>query len=411
MPFKNRFVTFACLLALGLGAAWGSRPAAADDPEVDVTVFYSALEPHGEWMHVQPFGWVWTPDNVDYGWRPYSVGHWTWVEPYGWMWVSDEPWAWATYHYGRWIYLEDYGWAWVPGTVWAPAWVVFRYGDPWVGWAPMPPEPNWRPDAGFDAAALELDASVPTHAWTFVPLRHFPEPDLRSRAVAITYNPFLVQRTRRSTRYVAVTGGFANLSIDVAVLEKARGAPVPRRRLQVAPALPKGSGVQIAGDAVIVYRPRVMTRPQAQAPAPRVRVHDGRGPEGGLDAWTARRQAMLKAHLDAQRKALETPGMIPFDPRTGLSPEDEAKRRESDQKAFEEQQKAAQKAFEEQQKAAQKALEEEQKRLERLLERQRKRLERPPPPGKPDDGPGRGKDRDKGDDDDKDDGRRKKDDD
>ena len=61
------------------------------------------------------------------------------TEEYGWYWDSYEPFAWAVYHYGRWGFDPAYNWYWVPGDTWSPAWVQWRYGDQYVGWAPEPP--------------------------------------------------------------------------------------------------------------------------------------------------------------------------------------------------------------------------------------------------------------------------------
>ena len=36
--------------------------------------------------------------------------------------------------------LAGTGWVWVPGYTWAPAWVSWRYGDGYAGWAPLPPD-------------------------------------------------------------------------------------------------------------------------------------------------------------------------------------------------------------------------------------------------------------------------------
>jgi len=370
----------AFLLACTLGSSPALRPASAADAEaeIDISVFYRALAPHGEWIEIQPYGWAWVPDNVDYDWRPYTVGQWAWVEPYGWTWISEEPWGWATYHYGRWTYHDDYGWAWVPGTTWAPAWVAFRYGDPWVGWAPLPPGPSWRFDAAVDTAGLNADVSIGTHAWTFVPVRYFAEPNPRTRFVMTTHNHYLVQRTQWSTRYATVEGGgVSNRSIDVAAVERARSGPVPRRRLQVAQAPEAGAGVRVEGDAVVLYRPRIAAKAAAAPPDPRARVSGPGGtPRVSLDTWTAQRQAALKAHLEAQRKALEAQdpeATEPGEAKPNPVPVDTVKRRE----------------------AGLKALEDERKRLEALLDRQRKRLERqsgpdaptPAPPAKPDDSP------------------------
>ena len=44
--------------------------------EGDVSHFYDRLAPHGEWLQLQNYGWVWTPHSVPLGWRPYIyMGH------------------------------------------------------------------------------------------------------------------------------------------------------------------------------------------------------------------------------------------------------------------------------------------------------------------------------------------------
>lgn len=250
---KTLFVMTALLLAASLGSAVAPRPAAAADVDVDISVFYTSLAPYGEWVQLDSYGWSWVPENVEYDWRPYTLGRWEWVEPYGWTWGSDEPFGWATYHYGRWTYLDDYGWVWVPGTTWGPAWVAFRYGDPWVGWAPLPPGSNWRFDAAFEVAGLNLDVSIGSFAWSFVPLRYFAEPDLRSRVFVTAYSPYFVERTRWSTRYAAIDGGYANFGVDLVIVEKARGSAVTRHRLREAAVL--GSGARVSGGEVVLYRP------------------------------------------------------------------------------------------------------------------------------------------------------------
>src|SRR5262249_43685306 len=78
-------------------------PVAAPPPApVDVGYFYDALDPDGDWLRVDPYGWVWVPNGVSPFWRPYTVGRWEWTD-WGWTWVSAERWGWATYHYGRWV--------------------------------------------------------------------------------------------------------------------------------------------------------------------------------------------------------------------------------------------------------------------------------------------------------------------
>jgi hypothetical protein len=131
------------------------------------------LDNHGTWSEVPDYGQVWTPNNVDPDWAPYSAGNWVWEPYYGWTWVSSEPWGWAPYHYGRWFRYSD-RWRWWPGPVyagyqpiWAPAYVSFfgygaggfgldfgfGFGFGNIGWLPIGPcdpfFPWWGWGGGF----------------------------------------------------------------------------------------------------------------------------------------------------------------------------------------------------------------------------------------------------------------------
>src|SRR5713101_6474300 len=107
--------------------------------DVSVDFFYNNLN-GGSWVEVGDYGYCWQPDVAvsDASWRPYADGYWAYTD-LGWTWVSYEDFGWATYHYGRWVRLRDRGWFWVPGREWGPAWVSWRTGGDYVGWAPLPP--------------------------------------------------------------------------------------------------------------------------------------------------------------------------------------------------------------------------------------------------------------------------------
>src|SRR6185436_5592567 len=96
-----------------------------------VDVFYDQLDPYGSWYDDRTYGWVFVPNQP--GYTPYSNGYWKNTE-YGFTWVSGDPFGWATDHYGRWVWVNR--WAWVPDTTWGPAWVQWREGNGYVGWAP-----------------------------------------------------------------------------------------------------------------------------------------------------------------------------------------------------------------------------------------------------------------------------------
>src|SRR5262249_48911275 len=143
-------------------AAGSVRPAAAASVTVSVS-FEEALSPYGDWIESDRYGTVWTPRHVDHGWRPYRRGHLAYTDD-GWSWVSDEEGGWATEHYGRWYYDPDEGWLWIPGEEWAPAWVAWRHGGGYVGWAPLPPDVEV-----FDE---EVDPRIDSFAFCFVDQRY-----------------------------------------------------------------------------------------------------------------------------------------------------------------------------------------------------------------------------------------------
>lgn len=136
------------------------------DREVNYQTFYDELSPHGRWIEYPGQGYVWVPDaGADF--RPYSSnGRWVYTNDYEWMWVSDYDWGWAPFHYGRWDYDNHYGWYWVPGYEWSPAWVAWRDGGDYYGWAPIRPGINISVNFNIGLYA------PPINFWVFTPRRH-----------------------------------------------------------------------------------------------------------------------------------------------------------------------------------------------------------------------------------------------
>jgi len=112
------------------------------------------LDAAGNWEAGSPYGPIWFPNNVPYGWAPYHYGHWVNHAPWGWVWVEDESWGYAPFHYGRWVNYNG-RWGWVAGPpaahpIWSPALVVFaggiRFGGVGVSaWFPLGPGEAYRP--------------------------------------------------------------------------------------------------------------------------------------------------------------------------------------------------------------------------------------------------------------------------
>lgn len=170
---------------------------------VTIQTFYDELEPYGQWVNDPELGYVWAPD-VDQSFKPYATnGHWAETE-YGNTWVSDYEWGWAAFHYGRWRYDEYYGWEWIPGTEWAPAWVNWRTGGDYYGWAPLGP--------GIDIdIAFGRGFYAPDNYWVFVPRQYLCSPSINryylpaSRNITIIRNTTIINNVYNggSRRYIS----------------------------------------------------------------------------------------------------------------------------------------------------------------------------------------------------------------
>ena len=181
-------------------------PASAQGPMPSVTyqTFYDDLSPYGDWIDYPEYGYVWHPRVTDF--RPYSTsGHWVWTDEYQWMWVSDYNWGWAPFHYGRWLYDDFYGWVWMPGYEWSPAWVEWRTGGDYYGWAPLGPGININLNFSFGRY------SPPYDYWSFVPRNYILSQRVydycvpRSRNTVIINNTTVINNYSR-TNNVFVTG-------------------------------------------------------------------------------------------------------------------------------------------------------------------------------------------------------------
>jgi hypothetical protein len=170
--------------------------------EVSIDVFVDQLSPYGRWVNSPSYGQVWVCNES--GFTPYYTnGHWVYTN-FGWTWVSNYNWGWAPFHYGRWAYDPFYGWMWVPGYEWGPAWVGWRTGGDYYGWAPLAPGINIS--LGFSWGNY-----MPANRWCFVPRRYISDPYFhryaidRGRNVTIINNTTIIKNTNvyRNTRYVA----------------------------------------------------------------------------------------------------------------------------------------------------------------------------------------------------------------
>jgi len=189
----------------------GYDPAAYQD-------FRDALSPYGQWVDNPQYGQIWVPSATEVGadFTPYySGGRWV-LSDYGWTWVSEHSWGWAPFHYGRWLQVGGYGWSWIPGRVWGPAWVHWRAGGGYVGWAPLPPRGVRIAPPGYGWRG---------HSWNFVASGQLTAP--RLVRVAPSYLPNLYQRTTIANDYRSIGSTRIIVGPPSHFLPTLRVAPTP----------------------------------------------------------------------------------------------------------------------------------------------------------------------------------------
>ena len=262
----KRAVLVLGILLMGLSVASAHTPPQGG-AAVSFGVFYSSLGPYGEWIALDNGVYAWRPLDVRMDWRPYTVGRWVWTAD-GWYWLSDEPWGWAAYHYGRWYYDDFYGWVWIPGYDWAPAWVEWRYGGDYVGWAPLGPYAIFSVNVGI---VYRTRWVTPYSYWSFVQCRYISQPQVQR----------YVYRASNNTRYFGYTRSAGNIRYEggrIVSRGPERSYVEQRGKIRVASMDIADTDQRVervtrtqGHDRIEVYRPRIEARADAAERPGRVR--------------------------------------------------------------------------------------------------------------------------------------------
>lgn len=277
-----------------LGSAWGNRTMAqsAPDDEVSYQTFYDDLSPYGRWLDNPDYGYVWVP-NVDQDFRPYGTnGHWVYTDDYEWMWVSDYDWGWAPFHYGRWYHDNFYGWVWVPGYEWSPAWVAWRDGGDYYGWAPLQP--------GFGVSInISLGGYNPPYDyWCFTPRRYITDYHVYNYCMPRRNNITIINQTTIINNYRYSNNVFRSGGPRRGDVERYAGRVTPVRfRSSNAP----GRSV-FDRHEVRMYRPNVSRNEDRGRVAPRqVGVFERRDGGRGDNAFRGNRDGRSRGANDQGR--------------------------------------------------------------------------------------------------------------
>jgi hypothetical protein len=256
-----------------------ARQAAAADVSVDL--FYNNLS-GGNWVEVEGYGYGWQPDVAvsNANWRPYSDGYWAYTDV-GWTWVSYEDFGWATYHYGRWSRLADYGWIWFPGSdlEWGPAWVSWRVGGGYCGWAPLPPRgPGIAFSAGNIGFGVDVEFDIGPAYYNFIDVRYIGEPVLRDRIFAPTQNFTYINQTVNVTNITTTNNIVYNYGPDYNALSAQSSRPIQRlsierqQNVDASTAIKSGAMTKVQGDKFVVAAPTKIQKPAKSLAPPTVKT-------------------------------------------------------------------------------------------------------------------------------------------
>src|SRR5438874_2012055 len=280
----------------------------AKSQEVSIDFFYNNLN-GGSWIEVGNYGYCWQPDVAvsDPSWRPYSDGYWAYTD-LGWTWVSYEDYGWATYHYGRWVRLADYGWIWRPGYEWVPAWVSWRFGGGYAGWAPLPPDTEVVYESRPLTGQIDIEFDIGPGYYNFVDVRYIGEPVLRSRIVAVNQNVTYINQTVNVTNITYKNKTVYNYGPDLTVVNQYSSRPIQKLKLErqtnvdFSAAAKSGGLTKVQGNALVVSAPLKLTRPAKQIAPPTVKTKlaDAKVEKGWSVAGDANAQTQLKEKIKTQ---------------------------------------------------------------------------------------------------------------
>ncbi len=271
------FLIALAVLAFGASALQHARA------DVSVDYFYDNLS-GGNWIEVEGYGYGWQPDLAvnDTNWRPYADGYWAYTDD-GWTWISYEDFGWATYHYGRWANLSDYGWVWFPGEDldWGPAWVSWRTGGDYVGWAPLPPRgPGVVYEGRPIGPQVDIEFDIGPEYYNFCEVRYIGEPVLRNYIAPRVQNVTYINNTVNVTNITVQNNVVYNYGPNYETLSAHSNRPIQRLNIErqsatnLSAAAKSGTLTKVQGNKLLVAAPPKFAKapPSARPPVVKTKV-------------------------------------------------------------------------------------------------------------------------------------------
>ncbi|HEX2974747.1 MAG TPA: DUF6600 domain-containing protein, partial [Bacteroidales bacterium] len=220
-------------------------------------------------------------------------------------------WGWAPFHYGRWDYDDYYGWFWFPDDQWGPAWVTWRQGDGYYGWAPMGPGTNFG--RGMDNLYND------PYRWIFIRDRDFGKGNIVRYNVNPRRNMEILRSSQVINNVVSDNTGRAVYSAgpDPLDVQRSTGRRVTRYEIRDS----DRPGTRLNSNQVQMYRPRISANADAgNRPAPsritdikdlrplreRNRNYQPSESSGGMREYTPDVNQGRRQESDSEERARET---------------------------------------------------------------------------------------------------------
>src|SRR6266542_2565183 len=229
------------------------QQARGDDVSIDV--FYDNLS-GGNWIEVEGYGYGWQPDVAvnDSNWRPYADGYWA--------------------------YTDD-GWTWFPGSDldWGPAWVSWRTGGDYVGWAPLPPRGVGVVYEGRPIGPqVDIEFDIGPEYYNFCEVRYIGEPVLRNYIAPPVQNVTYINNTVNVTNITVKNNVVYNYGPNYEVLSAQSARPIQRLSIErqaaanLSAAAKSGALTKVQGNKLVVAAPAKLAKAPATAKPPTVKT-------------------------------------------------------------------------------------------------------------------------------------------
>lgn len=164
---------------------------------------------------------------------------------------------------------------------WGPAWVSWRTGGDYIGWAPLPPRgPGVVYEGQPIGGNVDVTFDIGPEYYNFCDVRFIGEPVLRDRIFPPVQNVTYITNTVNVTNITVQNNIVYNYGPDYTVVNRYSSRPIQRLAIQreastnLTAAVKSGTLTKVQGNKLLVAAPQKLTKalPSAKPPAVKAKV-------------------------------------------------------------------------------------------------------------------------------------------